>query len=199
VWLLTEAGLYRFLMASRNKSAKVVADWLFFQVIPAPRSTKKALLDVIQTGRGIIENEDYQVIIQNGAVKSTKKETDARSVVDSLYPELDWKDVLSRCSQSTSPEKAIADKLQTQLGGIREYPVPGGKIDLLTETEIIEVKAIEQFKQAVGQVKYYAHALNSDKHTQRVHLFAPDKDYSAFNVERIVSFVATLNVQVTFE
>jgi hypothetical protein len=41
VWLLTEAGLYRFLLASRNKLAKLFADWVLFDVIPSIRRTGK--------------------------------------------------------------------------------------------------------------------------------------------------------------
>ncbi|MBD2683567.1 hypothetical protein H6H03_39695 [Nostoc paludosum FACHB-159] len=49
-------------------------------------------------------------------------------------------------------EKFYSDKLQKELGGVREVPTPAGFIDLLTNEQIIEVKKIKSWKAAVGQV-----------------------------------------------
>jgi hypothetical protein len=50
------------------------------------------------------------------------------------------------------PERFVRDWLQSQLGGEIEVPTPDGPIDLLTEHNIIEVKAIDQWKEAIGHI-----------------------------------------------
>ena len=39
VWILTEAGLYRFLQGGKNKLAQKFTDWLWFDVLPSIRQT----------------------------------------------------------------------------------------------------------------------------------------------------------------
>jgi prophage antirepressor-like protein len=41
LWMLTEPGLYRFLIGCRNKIAATFRDWIFFEVIPSIRRTGK--------------------------------------------------------------------------------------------------------------------------------------------------------------
>jgi hypothetical protein len=50
------------------------------------------------------------------------------------------------------PERFVRDWLQSQLGGEIEVPTPDGPIDLLTEHNIIEVKAIDQWKEEIGHI-----------------------------------------------
>jgi hypothetical protein len=50
------------------------------------------------------------------------------------------------------PERMVRDWLHGQLGGQIEAPTIYGPIDLLTEEEVIEVKAIEDWKDAIGHV-----------------------------------------------
>lgn len=53
-------------------------------------------------------------------------------------------------------EHQIRARLQYQLGGLTEVLTPAGRIDLLTETEIIEVKHLSEWKSAMGQVMAYS-------------------------------------------
>jgi hypothetical protein len=50
------------------------------------------------------------------------------------------------------PESFIRDWLHRELGGQIEAPTPYGPIDLLTDDSVIEVKAVEDWKEAIGHV-----------------------------------------------
>ena len=52
-------------------------------------------------------------------------------------------------------EYSVQLKIQKKLGGKREVFVPAGNIDLVTHDSVIEVKPIEQWKQAIGQILVY--------------------------------------------
>ncbi|NJO64603.1 MAG: hypothetical protein HC836_42620 [Richelia sp. RM2_1_2] len=60
-------------------------------------------------------------------------------------------------------------RLQKELGGQKEVPTPAGNIDLLTSEQLIEVKEINAWKCAVGQVEVYGDYYPS--HQKRIHLF----------------------------
>ena len=53
-------------------------------------------------------------------------------------------------------EKRIRDQLHQELGGLTEVKIAVGRIDLLTNTEVIEVKQVNDWKSALGQVLAYA-------------------------------------------
>lgn len=62
------------------------------------------------------------------------------------------------------------DKLAKELGGKTEIHIDKvGRIDILTKTEIIEVKNTKGWKSAIGQIKSYGQSY--PKHKMRVHLF----------------------------
>jgi hypothetical protein len=50
------------------------------------------------------------------------------------------------------PESFVRDWLHRELGGQIEAPTPYGPIDLLTDDSVIEVKAVEDWKEAIGHV-----------------------------------------------
>lgn len=66
-------------------------------------------------------------------------------------------------------EAWYSSKLQKEIGGVREVPTEAGNIDLLTSTEIIELKEVKNWKCAIGQIETYSFYYPS--HTKRVHLF----------------------------
>jgi hypothetical protein len=68
-----------------------------------------------------------------------------------------------------APEKKIALRLKTALCGCLEVQTPIGQIDLLTSTEIIEIKNAKHWKHAVGQVLMYSNYY--PRHSRRIHLF----------------------------
>lgn len=71
--------------------------------------------------------------------------------------------------EQTSQEKQIRDRLHQELGGLIEVATPVGRIDLLTNTEVIEVKHVQNWKSALGQVLAYSGFY--PEHQKRIHLF----------------------------
>lgn len=66
-------------------------------------------------------------------------------------------------------EKEIQVKLSKELNGQTEISTLAGRIDILTATEVIEVKSVRQWKDALGQVLVYGDYYPS--HSMRIHLF----------------------------
>ncbi|WP_052672455.1 MarR family transcriptional regulator [Aliterella atlantica] len=90
--------------------------------------------------------------------------------------------------QHTYIEKAVRDRLHAQLGGLVEVATPAGRIDLLTNSEITEVKAIKDWKAALGQILVYSSFY--PQHQKRLHLFGTARELEALvNIEAaIISF-----------
>ena len=91
------------------------------------------------------------------------------------------------------PERDVRDRLQTQLGGVAEAYTKYGLIDLLTDTELIEVKAVDRWKDAIGHI--VAKSEKYPTHKKRLHLFGPEAPI----LEHIETICDRLNIQVTYE
>jgi hypothetical protein len=89
-------------------------------------------------------------------------------------------------------EKSIRDRLHQELGGRVEAPTKFGPVDLLTATELIEVKEFPDWKTGLGQLLAKANCY-SDR-TKRLHLFG-----KPINLENIQACCAEFNISVTFE
>lgn len=67
-------------------------------------------------------------------------------------------------------EKVVRDRLASSIPNSQtEVPTKSGRIDILTPSEIIEVKQVRRYKHAIGQVTSYGHYY--PKHRRRVHLY----------------------------
>ena len=66
-------------------------------------------------------------------------------------------------------ECKIRDSIALMEKGKTEVTTPNGRIDILTATEIIEVKRIKKWKDAMGQVMAYG--IHYPDHRKRVHLY----------------------------
>jgi hypothetical protein len=119
--------------------------------------------------------------------RSTYNTATAKLEPYQLLPE--W----SKVQRRNQPERAVRDRLQTQLGGQTEAPTPWGPVDLLTATEIIEVKALHLWKEAFGHLilksKFFPN------HTKRLHLYAPND----LNLKKVIEECQEFNIKVTFE
>jgi hypothetical protein len=91
-------------------------------------------------------------------------------------------------------ERRYRDKLHEELGGEKEVVTLSGKIDLLTPHELIEVKDIRHWKEALGQVLAYGHFYPS--HCKRIHLFGATQ--TAF-LQMIKDIVSPYGIAVTWE
>lgn len=91
-------------------------------------------------------------------------------------------------------EKFVSDNLAIKLNGLREVPVVCGKVDVLTESNLIEVKSVKNWIEAVGQVLIYGQ--DYPKHQKTIHLFGECSD----NLKhQIISYCFALNITITFE
>lgn len=91
-------------------------------------------------------------------------------------------------------EKNIQERLHQELGGEIEVETSVGFIDLLTPTEIIEIKHTSSWKHAVGQVLMYA--VEYPRHQKRVHIFGENEKT---NMTLIRERSALYSIRVTFE
>jgi hypothetical protein len=91
-------------------------------------------------------------------------------------------------------EAYYQSRLAKKLGGKTEVFTPVGKIDILTKSEVIEVKVAANWKSALGQVKSYGKFY--PKHRLRIHLFGK---LTPSNLENIQSICADENVTLTYE
>lgn len=98
-------------------------------------------------------------------------------------------------SQYTNIEQQIRDRLQTELGGQCEIFTAVGRIDLLTEDQIIEIKGFNDWKNALGQILAYSAFFPT--HQKRIHLFGTAKQIS--RLADIEASCLAFNVLVTGE
>jgi hypothetical protein len=92
-------------------------------------------------------------------------------------------------------EKQVCHCLKDRLGGLAEVSTPAGRIDLLTESEIIEVKKINDWKAALGQILIYSGFY--PEHRKRIHLFGSRTELK--KLADIEAACLSFNVTVTAE
>lgn len=91
-------------------------------------------------------------------------------------------------------EKEVQIKLAESLNGVMEVQCKTGIADILTDTEIIEVKTVKDWKHAIGQVLIYQ--LEYPDKKARIHLF---EECSEEFKQMVISFASRLNITATFE
>jgi hypothetical protein len=91
------------------------------------------------------------------------------------------------------PEYPIQLRMHAELGGTMEASTPIGPVDLVTSSEVIEIKRIEDWKEALGQVMAKAQCF--PELSMRIHLFGE----SSKILRKITKHCQFLNVLVTFE
>lgn len=79
-------------------------------------------------------------------------------------------------SRKKRNESYYRDKLAKSLNGQTEVKVPSGRIDILTSNQIIEVKHIKRWKDAIGQIIIYGDSYPN--HQKRIHLFGIENNSS---------------------
>lgn len=94
----------------------------------------------------------------------------------------------------TSPEKLVQMKLHSKLGGEMEVVTVSGIIDILTATEIIEVKQAKGWKAAIGQIMVYG--CDYPSHKKRLHLFG--KCHTKFK-EMVEGYCKKFDINVTWD
>jgi len=100
--------------------------------------------------------------------------------------------------EKSSPEKRVQASLLRRIGKIVhpviEVNTPAGKIDILTDHEIIEVKNVLGWKSAVGQLLIYSHYYPN--HQKIIHLFGK----CCPNTKKLIKFHCDeFHIQVTWQ
>ncbi|MDR9900489.1 MarR family transcriptional regulator [Aetokthonos hydrillicola Thurmond2011] len=96
--------------------------------------------------------------------------------------------------QIDSIEEQVRAALLKEVGGQTEVITAVGRIDLLTSSEVIEIKNINDWKEALGKILAYSAFFPS--HNKRIHLFGrPDLTKLALAQATCTEF----SVTVTFE
>ena len=98
-----------------------------------------------------------------------------------------------KIQRKNQPEKIVRDRLHAQLGGKVEAYTRWGLIDLLTSTELIEVKIVSHWKDAIGHL--IAKSRKYPNHQKRLHLFG----YEEPCLEHIEDVCQDCEIRVTFE
>jgi hypothetical protein len=98
-----------------------------------------------------------------------------------------------KIQRKNHPERVVRDRLQAQLGGKVEAYTKYGLIDLLTDTELIEIKIVNRWKDAIGHI--LAKSEKYPNHQKRLHLFGHQEPV----LDNIQEVCDRLGIRVTFE
>lgn len=79
-------------------------------------------------------------------------------------------------------------------GGVLEVPCKYGQVDLVTATEVIEVKSMSKWKHALGQVLAYSTCF--PKHRARIHLYKDEAQGP--DLSDIIEVCSRVGIRVTF-
>lgn len=91
-------------------------------------------------------------------------------------------------------ETSLCKNLSADLNGEIEVKTPIGYIDIMTDTQIIEVKRVRKWKWALGQILVYG--LYHPDHEKRIHLFGRCKESK---LQIIKDHCAKFDVVVTWQ
>ena len=96
--------------------------------------------------------------------------------------------------RSKKRESDYCNTLAKRLNGKREVPTLAGHIDVLTSSQIIEVKSANSWKHALGQILVYSFYYPS--HKKRIHLFGETQE--SF-LELVREHCSRFDVEVTWQ
>ena len=119
-----------------------------------------------------------------------------RRVQEALIAPIDSDEDIAAKPTKTQ-ESSVRDELAAALQGKTEVQTPAGAADVVTATEVIEVKHYTNWKHAIGQVLAYGTFL--PHLTRRIHLFADAGDKAAASIATMLaaSVCGPLNIAVT--
>lgn len=117
---------------------------------------------------------EVSIVLSFYAFNSSKDiETTAYNSLMKLNPELPLVETKNR-KQIVKTEKQRQVKLAKKLNGKIEVETVAGKIDILTPTQLIEVKRVKSWKDALGQV--LAYGVFYPSHIKRIHLYGETQE-----------------------
>ena len=135
---------------------------------------------LIEAEKLLLHTLSLQTTIPEAMVQRSRALDNMVSTIDSLVP-------------CVAPEIVVRDNLARTFPFSQvELKCRGGRIDILTEHEIIEVKSAADWKHALGQILVYG--ASYPEHQKRIHLFGivDDREF----IERVCT---QLGVKVTYD
>lgn len=183
-----ELKVYIYLLDITEQNTPTTEDWYWkpfnlHEVLGIGRATYHKALSELKS-LGLLETQSATIISsRNGQLTFVVGTRDGNVQIPEGYKQ----------SKLQGQEAIVRDRLQQQIGGKTEVATPIGRIDLLTDTELVEVKRAEDWKAAMGQV--LAYGAFCPNHVKRLHLFGNDSLYAIQAREICESF----EIVVTFE
>lgn len=151
-------------------------------------------------GRYLIEIEPWGDAYQDISTLTVMQECDVskatyyRALAKFQELEVLPKSIKLRKTEYTDTERQIRDRLKAELSGQTEVVTAVGRIDLRNYTEVIEIKEISDWKEALGKV--LAYSAFKPEHSKRIHLFGK-QDLAKLALAQTTC--SEFNVIVTFE
>jgi len=134
-----------------------------------------------------------QLILSSANEIKTKRERTEREIREKRkkerekYGDIDFGDHLIG-------EYKISKYLQDKLGGQTEVNTPTGKIDLLTDSLLIEIKEFANWKTGIGQLFAYGYFYPS--HKKVLYFYGRLGDY--FKIDLVVEILSSLGIEPMF-
>ena len=167
----------------------------------ACRELTKAELEVLYYIRAIdplnngIEINTAEIARQ---LSSSKRQVHRQTVSRALKELVAKKYLPDKYSFISAPadetERRIRDRLKVEFSGEVEVITAVGRIDLLTSTEVIEIKNIDNPKEALGKILAYSSFF--PEHDKRIHLFG-HSDLSELTLAQATC--SDFEIAITFE
>jgi hypothetical protein len=126
-------------------------------------------------------SDPFQQLVR-GIIRSTIQEINGNKPEKSITP------------PKLHSEAWYRDRLAKKLHGKTEVSTPVGRIDIVTNTEIIELKNVKNWKGAIGQIKSYGKFYPA--HKLRVHLFGA---ITKTKLQQAQSICLSENIILTWE
>ncbi len=134
-------------------------------------STKSLITDLCNS---YTTTEEKLLIIIRGSFRGDSSLQGTWGIKEIAKNLASWLEASTARQGSNHFEATIQLRLGLSLKGDMEVKTPVGNIDVLTSTQIIEIKDAKSWKCALGQVIAYGHYYPS--HKKRIHFF--NKEYS---------------------
>ena len=173
-------------------------DRVWVSLTDMAKATGKLVADYTRSKTATEFIEELQSVMEATVIKTTRGGTpEDRGTWAIEEVAIDFNRWLSQSPSKKSSkifECSIRDSLANKVQGETEVPCKSGVVDIVTNSEIIEVKKIQLWKSAIGRSLVYACEFKGLK--PRIHLFGKaSKGYKAM----IILFCSELSVSVTFE
>jgi hypothetical protein len=173
--------------------------------LPPPDAIEIDLATIDLLTSETTQGSTYRLYLQLLKLEALEQRPDHMAIADAsnikhstFYTSIKHLQNLGLCPDWLEPkpriglEKAIRDRLHQDLGGQVEAPTKFGPVDLLTATELIEVKEFPDWKTGLGQILAKSSCYPS--HTKRLHLFG-----RAVNLKNIQACCSEFDISVTVE